>query len=105
MQSSICKLHNQKSHDCFPLHNIKPLLKTPSLPQQIVVNSTLALHRRQVDNYWSWFYKLIFGFYTNLGEYLATYGRRNSHGPPPRDLAATKIVINYALQDYKYEQS
>lgn len=70
-----------------------------------MVNSTLALHRRQVDNYWSWFYKLIFGFYTNSGEYLATYGRRNTHGPPPRDLAATNIVINYPLQARKDEQS
>lgn len=105
MQSSICKLHNQKSHDCFPLHNIKPLRKTPSLPQRSVANSTLALHRRQVDNHWSWFYKLLFGFLANSGEYRAIYGRRNTHEPPPRDLAATNIVINYPLQARKDEQS
>ena len=51
------------------------------------------------------FYKIIFSFYTNSGEYLATYGRRNTHGSPPRDLAATNIVINYPLEARKDEQS
>lgn len=85
------------------MHNTKPLRKTPSLPQQFIVNRALALQRREVDSYWSWNYKLAFGFYDKSGCYIATYGRRLNRDPPPRDLSATNLVINFPPQASKDE--
>ena len=101
MQSSICKKHNQYSHECFPLHNTKPLRKTPSLPQQFIVNRALALNRHEIDSSWSWYYKLAFGFYNKLGRYKAAYSRRLNRDPPPRDLSATNLVINFPSQAHE----
>lgn len=96
MQSSICELHNQEFHECFPLHNARTLRITPSLPQHRIANRALAINRRELDAYWSWKYKLSFGFFDESGLYLAEYSRRRHLEQPPRDLAATNWVINFS---------
>lgn len=83
------------------MHNTQPLHKLASLRQQIIVNRALALHRREIDTSWSWYYKLAFGFFDKSGCYITSYGRRLNHYPPPHDLSTTNLVINFPLQSSK----
>ena len=95
MQSSICRDHNQPSHESFPLHNCKKLRVNSSLPRKSLPNRSHAIQNCEVSTNWLWARQFSWGHYRG-GYYIPTYIPRRTQDTPPRDLISTNLVVNFS---------